>query len=197
MKPTKCLAKEKNEARKVKKEGRRESIKYLKILLSVHAQTSLANILFLDQKAAKCTTCKPLCGKFWLFIARQWPEDRLTSFKTHFLAKFPGVMGQMPWNPLVRDLWIFAFWAVTFGTFNYCQKSLAELEKNLIEFQLFCRGVGGGGHAALTFCLLRATSCSSLVIVSLRNRTEEKRRHRQQTLCDKCDNNFVSFLEYH
>ena len=36
----------------------------LAILLSVHAQTSQANILHLDQKAAKCTTCKRLCGKF-------------------------------------------------------------------------------------------------------------------------------------
>ena len=36
----------------------------LAILLSVHAQTSQANILHLDQKAAKCTTRKRLCGKF-------------------------------------------------------------------------------------------------------------------------------------
>ena len=26
--------------------------------------TKQANILHLDQKAAKCTTCKPVCGKF-------------------------------------------------------------------------------------------------------------------------------------
>ena len=32
---------------------------YLEILLSAHA-----DILQLDQKAAKCTTCKPVCGKF-------------------------------------------------------------------------------------------------------------------------------------
>ena len=37
---------------------------YLEILLSVHAWTSQANILHLDQKAVKCTTCKQLCGKF-------------------------------------------------------------------------------------------------------------------------------------
>ena len=36
----------------------------LEILLSAHAQTLQANILHLDQKAAKCTTCKWLCGKF-------------------------------------------------------------------------------------------------------------------------------------
>ena len=37
---------------------------YLEILLSAHARTSQADVLHLDQKAAKCTTCKPVCGKF-------------------------------------------------------------------------------------------------------------------------------------
>ena len=37
---------------------------YLAILLSAHAQTLQANILQLDQKSAKCTTCKWLYGKF-------------------------------------------------------------------------------------------------------------------------------------
>ena len=64
-----------NEARKAKKEGG-EKVKsksqdccvtfkpkhYLKILLSAHA--SQTNILYPDQKAAKCMTCKVLCGKF-------------------------------------------------------------------------------------------------------------------------------------
>ena len=36
----------------------------VEILLSAHARTSQADILHLDQKAAKCTTCKPVCGKF-------------------------------------------------------------------------------------------------------------------------------------
>ena len=36
----------------------------VKILLSSHAQTLQANILHLDQKAAKCMTCKRLGGKF-------------------------------------------------------------------------------------------------------------------------------------
>ena len=35
-----------------------------KILLCAHARTLQADILHLDQKAAKCTTCKPVCGKF-------------------------------------------------------------------------------------------------------------------------------------
>ena len=62
MKPTKCPAKVTNEARKAKKEGRRES----EILLSAHVRTLQAtcNILHLDQKVAKCTTCKWLYGKF-------------------------------------------------------------------------------------------------------------------------------------
>ena len=41
-----------------------KSKNYLEILLSTHAQTSQANILHLDQKAAKRTTSKQLCGKF-------------------------------------------------------------------------------------------------------------------------------------
>ena len=66
-----------NEERKMKKEGG-EKVKsksqdscvtfkpkhYLKILLSAHARTSQTNILYPDQKAAKCMTCKVLCGKF-------------------------------------------------------------------------------------------------------------------------------------
>ena len=36
----------------------------VEFLLSVHAQTSQANILYMDQKAGKCTTCKRLCKKF-------------------------------------------------------------------------------------------------------------------------------------
>ena len=67
----------KNEARKAKKEGGEKAKSksqdccvtfkpknYLEILLSAHARTSQADILHLDQKAAKCTTCKPVCGKF-------------------------------------------------------------------------------------------------------------------------------------
>ena len=55
MKHTKCPA------RKAKKKGgRRER----EILLSAHARTSQADILHLDQKAAKCKTCNRLCDKF-------------------------------------------------------------------------------------------------------------------------------------
>ena len=41
-----------------------ESLRNLEILLSANARTSQADILHLDQKVAKCTTCKPVCGKF-------------------------------------------------------------------------------------------------------------------------------------
>ena len=77
MKPTKCPAREKKKWGK-KSQKRREEKKRkvkvktavsllnqkLEILLSAHARTSQADVLHLDQKAAKCTTCKPVCGMF-------------------------------------------------------------------------------------------------------------------------------------
>ena len=55
----------KNEARKAKKKRGGEKAKSKSqdccvTLLSAHARTLQADILHLDQKAAKCTTCKPL-----------------------------------------------------------------------------------------------------------------------------------------
>ena len=78
MKPTKCPAREKKmrQEKRKKKGGEKAKSKsqdccvtfkrknYLEILLSVHARTLQADILHLDHKAAKCTTCKPVCGKF-------------------------------------------------------------------------------------------------------------------------------------
>ena len=74
MKPTKCPAREKKmrQEKRKKKGGEKAKSKSqdccvtfnLEILLSAHARTSQADILHLDQKAAKCTTCKPVCGKF-------------------------------------------------------------------------------------------------------------------------------------
>ena len=81
MKPTKCPAREnKNEVRKEKKKGGEKAksksqdccvtfkpknySNNSKFLLSAHARTLQADILHLDQKAAKCTTCKPVCVKF-------------------------------------------------------------------------------------------------------------------------------------
>ena len=78
MKPTKYPAREKN-ARKTKKEGggggekkRKVKVDTAVLLLNLsRARTSQADILHLDQKAVRCTTCKRLCGTFELFIARQ------------------------------------------------------------------------------------------------------------------------------
>ena len=78
MKPTKCPAREKKmrQEKRKKREGEKAKSKsqdycvtfkpkyYLKILLSAHARTSQADVLHLDQKTVKCTTCKPVCGKF-------------------------------------------------------------------------------------------------------------------------------------
>ena len=61
-KPTKCPAREKKMRQEKRKKRGGEKAKS-KILLSAHARTSQADILDLDEKAAKCTTCKPVCGK--------------------------------------------------------------------------------------------------------------------------------------
>ena len=93
MKPTKCSAKE-----KMRQEKRKEKAS-LEILLSAHIRSVFCIwISNLDQKAAKCTTCKRFCGNFPLFIARQWPENGSTSFKTWFSTKFPGVKGLIDWD---------------------------------------------------------------------------------------------------
>ena len=80
MKPTKCpwskQKKKKSQEKWKKRGGEKKKGKsqdcwvtfkpknYLEILLSAHAQTSEADILHLDQKATKCTTCKAVCGNF-------------------------------------------------------------------------------------------------------------------------------------
>ena len=54
--------------KKMRREKRKVKVKtavsLVEILLSAHARTSQADILHVHQKAAKCTTCKPVCGKF-------------------------------------------------------------------------------------------------------------------------------------
>ena len=71
MKSTKCPVKEKKmkQEKRKKKGGERAKLlsllnpkKFCEILLSVHAWTSQANILHLDQKATKCMTRKWLYG---------------------------------------------------------------------------------------------------------------------------------------
>ena len=69
------------------------SEKTLEILLSVHARTLKAVIWHQEQKLVQCLTCKQRFGQFGFFLARQRPENGLTRFKRHFLAKCPGVNG--------------------------------------------------------------------------------------------------------
>ena len=72
MKPTKCPARGKKSGKKNERRGekkkRKEKVKTAVRLLNPKpqnfAQTLQADILQVDQKAAKCTTCKQLCGKF-------------------------------------------------------------------------------------------------------------------------------------
>ena len=64
MKPLKCQAGEKKCGKKSEIRGKESMRSQSEILLSAHARTSHANILHLDQKAANCTTCNQLCGKF-------------------------------------------------------------------------------------------------------------------------------------
>ena len=63
------------------------------ILLSAHARTSQANILHLDQNAAKCTTCKWLYGTFYFFTARHGDQGTSRLPSKRVSAKFPGVNG--------------------------------------------------------------------------------------------------------
>ena len=85
MKPSKSPTKQKKKSQGKRKKKGGEKAKstsqdccvtfklknYLEILPSAYAQTSETNILHLDQKAAKSTTCKRLCCKFKLLIALQ------------------------------------------------------------------------------------------------------------------------------
>ena len=70
MKPTKCQAREKNEARKERKKGEKKRKVKVKTAVSPLNPKTISKFCFLcmpellDPKAAKCTTCKQLCGKF-------------------------------------------------------------------------------------------------------------------------------------
>ena len=69
MKPTKFPAREKKGPEKRKKRGGEEKRKVnvktaVSLLNPTRARTSQADILHLDQKVVKCTTCKRLCGTF-------------------------------------------------------------------------------------------------------------------------------------
>ena len=56
---------QKNEKREGGEEKRKVNAKTaVSLLNSARARTSQADILHLDQKVVKCTTCKRLCGTF-------------------------------------------------------------------------------------------------------------------------------------
>jgi len=84
-KPSKCPTREKKGAKKSKRSGEE------RILLFAHARTLKAVIWHLEQKLVQCSTCKQRFGQLGFFLARQRPENGLTRFKRHFLAKCPGV----------------------------------------------------------------------------------------------------------
>ena len=62
MKPTECLARQKKS--KKRGEERKRKVKVKTSVSLLNPKTLQANILHLDQKAAKCMTCKQLCCKF-------------------------------------------------------------------------------------------------------------------------------------
>ena len=65
MKPIKCPAREKKSQKNEKKGGGKVNVKTAVSLLNhTRTRTSQADILHLDQKGVKCTTCKRLCGTF-------------------------------------------------------------------------------------------------------------------------------------
>ena len=153
--PRKRKKKMRQEKRKKKggEKAKSKSQDCLDILLSAHARTSKANILHLDQKAAKCMTCKPVCGKFYLFIARQWPENHSTSFKTRFSAKSPGANGLIKryfCNHSLPLVWAIRAWIVTLVSYQGC--ALAE----------------PGGPWCLTFALRQIENLSFLIQVICR-----------------------------
>ena len=53
---------------RIGEEGKRKEKVKTAVSFSAHTRPSKAGILHLEQKAAKCTTCKRLAGKFYLFI---------------------------------------------------------------------------------------------------------------------------------
>ena len=79
MKPTKCPAREKKmrQEKRKKKGGEKAKSKSQDCCVTFKPKNEMSKFCFLrmpelrkrislhlDQKAAKCTTCKPVCGKF-------------------------------------------------------------------------------------------------------------------------------------
>ena len=78
--------------REKKKKRGREKVKRKSHELSVHARTSQANILHLDQEAAKCTTCEQICGKFSLLKARQLIIRKQINYQNAIFGKISRIV---------------------------------------------------------------------------------------------------------
>ena len=109
MKPTQCPAKERKVRQEKQKKRGGEKAKsrsqdccvtfkpknYLKILLSVHAQTSQTSTLHLDRKATKCMTCKRLCHSLVSFSSLQQDSDQKTAPLASKLVFQQNLQGQV------------------------------------------------------------------------------------------------------
>ena len=62
--PSKRKKRGKKSKRRGEERKQKEEVKTVEILLSAHTLTLEANIFHWDQKAAKCTTSRRLCGTF-------------------------------------------------------------------------------------------------------------------------------------
>ena len=74
---------------KQKKRGG-EKVKRKRQELSVQARTSQANVLHLDQEAAKCTTCERIHDTFYLLQARQLITRKQLNCQNTFFGKISG-----------------------------------------------------------------------------------------------------------
>ena len=124
------------QARKAKKEekgAKAKSKSKSQILLSAHAWTSQANILHLDYNVANWMTCKQFCGKFLPLMARQWPENCLTSFETHFRAKSPGANGlSLSYQKLHFSIFFFIFLLLLL--YDWCRLVYMFYESKMILY---------------------------------------------------------------
>lgn len=73
--------------REKKKKRGREKVKRKSHELSVHARTSQANILHLDQETTKCMTCERICGEFYLLKTRQLIIRKQINYQKAFFGK--------------------------------------------------------------------------------------------------------------
>ena len=92
MKPTKCPATEKKIRREKKKKWGGEKWKKKSRAFCACPNFTLTNILHLDQEAAKCTTCKQICGKFSLLKARQLIIRKQINYQNAIFGKISRIV---------------------------------------------------------------------------------------------------------